>query len=67
MPSLTGEVDLLKAFQMMAGVQSGNEGSVGLIVRGGSNDQNLYLLDGVPLYYISHMGGISSVFDISTW
>lgn len=66
MPSLTGEVDLLKAFQMMAGVQSGNEGSVGLIVRGGSNDQNLYLLDGVPLYYISHMGGISSVFDIST-
>lgn len=66
MPSLTGEADLLKAFQLMAGVQSGNEGSVGLIVRGGSNDQNLYLLDGVPLYYISHMGGISSIFDVST-
>lgn len=66
MPSLTGEVDLLKAFQLTAGIHGGAEGSVGLMVRGGSNDQNLYLLDGVPLYYVNHIGGVSSVFDIST-
>jgi outer membrane receptor protein involved in Fe transport len=65
-PSLIGEPDVLKAFQLLPGVQSGTEGSVGLNVRGGSNDQNLYLLDGVPLYYINHIGGFSSVFDVSS-
>lgn len=65
-PSLTGETDILKAFQLLAGVQGGSEGSVGLNVRGGSNDQNLYLLDGVPLYYVNHLGGMSSVFDASS-
>ena len=65
-PSLTGETDILKAFQLVAGVQSGSEGSVGLNVRGGSNDQNLYLLDGIPLYYVNHLGGFSSVFDATS-
>jgi len=66
LPTITGEPDLLKAFQLMPGVQMGDEGSSGLYVRGGNPDQNLYLIDDVPLYYINHLGGFISVFDINT-
>src|SRR5450759_611727 len=65
LPSLTGEADILKAFQLMPGVQSGSEGNNGLYVRGGTPDQNLFLLDDVPLYNVSHLGGLYSVFDPS--
>jgi outer membrane cobalamin receptor len=58
-----GEVDVIKALQLMPGVQSGTEGSSGLYVRGGSPDQNLILLDGVPVYNVSHLFGFFSVFD----
>ncbi|MAO46570.1 MAG: hypothetical protein CL823_05405 [Crocinitomicaceae bacterium] len=63
LPAIGGEVDLLKVLQLMPGVQSGNEGSSGLYVRGGSPDQNLMLLDGVPLYNVSHLFGFFSVFN----
>ncbi len=63
LPAIGGESDLVKALQFLPGVQSGNEGSSGLYVRGGSPDQNLILLDGVPLYYVNHMGGFVSVFN----
>ncbi len=64
LPALGGEVDVLKALQLMPGVQSGNEGSSGLYVRGGSPDQNLVLLDDVPMYYVNHLGGFVSTFNI---
>ena len=63
MPAIAGEVDLLKTLQLLPGVQSGNEGSSGIYVRGGSPDQNLILLDGVPLYSVSHLFGFFSVFN----
>ena len=63
LPSIGGEPDLIKALQLMPGVQTGNEGSSSLYVRGGSPDQNLMLLDDVPLYYVNHMGGFVSVFN----
>ncbi|MCB0841249.1 MAG: TonB-dependent receptor plug domain-containing protein, partial [Bacteroidetes bacterium] len=63
LPALLGEVDVVKAIQLMPGVQSGSEGTTGLYVRGGGPDQNLILLDGVPLYYVSHLGGFFSVFN----
>jgi len=62
-PALLGEVDVLKTLQLLPGVQSGGEGSTGLYVRGGSPDQNLVLLDGVPIYNVSHVLGIFSVFN----
>lgn len=62
-PALLGEVDVLKALQFLPGVQSGGEGQTGLYVRGGSPDQNLVLLDGVPVYNVSHLLGIFSVFN----
>lgn len=62
-PALLGEVDVLKALQLLPGVQAGGEGQNGLYVRGGSPDQNLILLDGVPVYNVSHIGGFFSVFN----
>jgi len=62
-PALLGEVDVLKALQLLPGVQSGGEGQSGLYVRGGSPDQNLILLDGVPVYNASHLFGFFSVFN----
>jgi hypothetical protein len=61
-PALLGEVDILKAIQLLPGVQS-SEGSSGFYVRGGGPDQNLILLDGVPVYNASHIGGLFSVFN----
>lgn len=62
LPSLMGEKDVLKTLTLLPGVQQGNEGSAGIFVRGGSPDQNLILLDDVPLYNVSHLLGFVSVF-----
>lgn len=62
-PALMGETDVLKALQLLPGVQSGGEGQAGLYVRGGSPDQNLILLDGVPVYNANHLFGFFSVFN----
>lgn len=63
MPAFMGEVDVFKVLQLLPGVQSGSEGSSGLYVRGGGPDQNLILLDGVPVYNASHLFGFLSVFN----
>ena len=62
-PALGGEIDVLKAIQLLPGVQSASEGSSGVYVRGGGPDENLILLDGVPLYNVSHALGMFSVFN----
>lgn len=62
-PVLFGEADVLKVLQMMPGVQGGNEGFSGIYVRGGGPDENLIMLDGVPIYNVDHMLGIFSVFQ----
>ena len=62
-PVLFGEADVLKVLQMMPGVQGGNEGFSGIYVRGGGPDENLILLDGVPIYNVDHMLGIFSIFQ----
>lgn len=62
-PAIGGEVDVLKAIQLLPGVQSGSEGSAGIYVRGGGPDENLMLLDGVPLYNVNHAMGMFSVFN----
>lgn len=63
MPAFLGETDVLKVLQLLPGVQSGAEGTSGLYVRGGGPDQNLILLDGVPVYNASHLFGFISVFN----
>ena len=62
-PTLFGEQDVLKALQLLPGVQAGSEGSSGVYVRGGGQDENLMLLDGVPIYNVNHMMGFFSAFN----
>ena len=62
-PALLGEADVLKAVQLLPGVRGGQEGTAGLYVRGGSPDQTLLLLDGVPVYNASHLFGFVSTFN----
>lgn len=63
LPAFLGETDVLKALQLLPGVSGGTEGTSGIFVRGGSPDQNLILLDGVPVYNASHLFGFFSVFN----
>lgn len=63
LPAFLGEADIMKTIQLLPGIQAGNEGSTGLYVRGGSPDQNLILLDGVPVYNAYHLFGFFSVFN----
>ncbi len=62
-PALMGEVDVLRSIQMLPGVKTVGEGSVGFYVRGGGVDQNLILLDEATVYNASHLGGLFSVFN----
>lgn len=62
-PTLMGEVDVIKSIQLLPGVHAASEGSSGFSVRGGSPDQNLILLDDVPVYNASHFLGFFSVFN----
>lgn len=63
MPALGGELDYMRLLQQMPGVQSGTDGLGGLYVRGGNADQNLVMLDGVPIYNPYHALGLVSIFD----
>lgn len=62
-PTLMGEVDVIKAIQLLPGVQASSEGASGFSVRGGNPDQNLILLDEAVVYNASHLMGFFSVFN----
>ncbi len=62
-PAFLGEVDVLKAVQLLPGVQSAGEGNSGLYVRGGGADQNLILLDDAVVYNSGHLFGFFSIFN----
>lgn len=63
LPAFMGEVDLIKAIQLLPGVSSASEGGQGFYVRGGGPDQNLVLLDEAVVYNASHLFGFFSVFN----
>ena len=63
MPTLLGEVEIIRGLQLLPGVTSVGEGATGFNVRGGSIDQNLILLDEAPVYNSSHLFGFFSVFN----
>jgi hypothetical protein len=62
-PLFMGERDIIKTFQFLPGVSSGMEGSSQLNIRGGTNDQTLYLMDDVPVYNQNHTFGLFSIFN----
>jgi outer membrane cobalamin receptor len=62
MPAL-GEADLIKSIQSQPGIKGGVEGSAGIFVRGGGSGENLFMLDDVPIYNVSHLYGFFSTFN----
>lgn len=63
LPMFGGEVDIFRSLQLMPGIKSAGHLQSGISVRGGSRDQNLILLDGIPVYSGSHAFGLFSIFD----
>lgn len=60
---LMGEPDVIKSMVMLPGVQSTGENASGFNVRGGNTDQNLILIDEVPVYNTAHLFGLFSMLD----
>jgi len=63
LPSLSTSMDVSRYLQFVAGVSSGSDGFGGMHVRGGGSDQNLILLDDIPIYNPFHMLGTNSIFN----
>ncbi len=63
LPYLISEPDLIKGLQSLPGITAGNEFGSNLYIRGGAADQNLVLLDGVPVYNGTHIFGLLSIFQ----
>ncbi len=57
------EADLLRTLQTLPGVVPLSDFSSALYIRGGTPDQNLYLLDGTDVYNPEHMFGLFSTFN----
>lgn len=65
-PVMFGESDVIKALLMQPGITEGQEGMAGMNVHGGNSDENLYMLDNVPLYQVNHFAGLFSAFNAET-
>ena len=61
--ALMSSPDLIKTLQTVPGVAGGTEMLSGLYVHGGTGSDNLYLMDGVPLYSVAHLAGLFSSFN----
>lgn len=61
-----GEPDVMRTVQLLPGVVARHDFTAGLNVRGGEQDQNLVLLDGMPLYQPFHLGGVFGTFMDAT-
>lgn len=62
-PAPLGENDIMRTLQTIAGVQTTVDGASQILVRGADPGQNLCLLDGVPVYYVDHFSGLTSIFN----
>lgn len=64
--AIGGESDAMAHIKLIPGVQNISFGQQGLTIRGGSPDQNLTLLDGIPVYNTYHLLGLFSIFNASS-
>lgn len=62
LPAAVGEIDILRGLQMLPGVTSVGEASNGVNIRGGTTDQNLLLVDDIPIFNPTHMFGLFTAF-----
>ena len=60
---VAAQQDLLQSLKILPGIVSTSDVSSRFYVRGGAGDQNLFLLDGIRVYYPFHALGIYSVFS----
>ncbi|MBO6574843.1 MAG: carboxypeptidase regulatory-like domain-containing protein [Rhodothermales bacterium] len=67
LPASLGGQDLLEALTWMPGIRRAGEVTGGLLVRGAGPDQNLYLLDGAPVYHPWHAFSLISTFQTETF
>jgi hypothetical protein len=63
LPLSVGEVDLLKSITLLPGIQSSGELGTGFFVRGGGADQNLILVEDMPIFNSSHLFGLTSILN----
>lgn len=63
LPALSGKPDVMKAMQLLPGINAQTEGSSLVLVRGGNPGENLYLFDNASILYVNHLGGFTSVFN----
>lgn len=63
-PVMFGENDVIKALQMQPGISGGGEGLADMHVHGGNADENMLMLDNVPLYQANHFAGLFSAFNV---
>ena len=63
MPLFMGENDVVKISRLLPGITSAGEASVGVNVRGGNADQNIFYINRMPIYNTSHMFGFLSAFN----
>ncbi len=63
LPSVFGETDIIKGISLLPGIQTTGEFGAGFNVRGGGTDQNLILLEEVPVFSTSHLFGLISVIN----
>jgi hypothetical protein len=61
LPVSIGGKDIIRSITLMPGVQTIGEFGTGFNVRGGSADQNLVLIEDVPIFNLSHLFGLISV------
>lgn len=62
-PAVMGEKDLIKVALLLPGIQTVGEVSSGFNVRGSPADQNLFSINQVPVYNVSHLFGFFSAFN----
>ena len=67
LPGTLGNTDVLESLKWLPGVQRAGEATGGLLVRGSGPDQNLYLVDGAPIYHPWHAFSLVSTFQSDTF
>jgi hypothetical protein len=59
------EGDVMRTLEALPGITKASDYSTDIAVRGGSPDQNLVLLDNIPLLRPFHLSGIFSAFNVN--
>lgn len=67
LPGTLGADDVLETLRWLPGIERAGEATGGLMIRGSGPDQNLYLIDGVPIYHPWHAFSLVSTFQTGTF